>query len=108
MEKLKKAFQKRGTQAEILRAAIDQSPHPVIVLGDFNDTAISYTYKTIIGDLQDAFLTKGWGVGSTFTGPLPYLRIDYVLVDPVFEIADFKVIEKKFSDHYPVSCVIAW
>jgi endonuclease/exonuclease/phosphatase family metal-dependent hydrolase len=36
-------------------------------------------------------------------GMIPFLRIDYVLYDPIyFEALDLKIIKKKYSDHYPV------
>jgi endonuclease/exonuclease/phosphatase family metal-dependent hydrolase len=100
--KLKIAYRKRAMQAEILHNKIKESPYPVIVCGDFNDVPNSYTYFTIKGNLQDAFLKKGTGLGRTFRFISPTLRIDYILADKKFEVAQFNKLEVNYSDHYPV------
>ena len=101
--KLKAAYVKRGNQASILADSIEQSPYKVIVCGDFNDTPTSFTYQTISNKLQDSFLQAGLGLGGTYAGPLPSFRIDYVLLDPSFEVLSSQVIRKKYSDHYPMT-----
>jgi endonuclease/exonuclease/phosphatase family metal-dependent hydrolase len=73
------AFAMRARQAEILREHIAASPHPVIVCGDFNDTPLSYSYRLMSKGLKDSFMEKGWGLGTTYAGALPALRIDYIL-----------------------------
>jgi endonuclease/exonuclease/phosphatase family metal-dependent hydrolase len=50
--------------------------------------------------MQDAFLKKGFGIGRTFTGLSPTLRIDYIFADRHFKIKQFNRITKKLSDHY--------
>jgi endonuclease/exonuclease/phosphatase family metal-dependent hydrolase len=75
----------------------------VVVCGDFNDTPNSYTYHQISKGLNDAFREAGSGIGTTYVGKIPFLRIDYILYskerfDPLY----FKVIRKNLSDHYPV------
>jgi endonuclease/exonuclease/phosphatase family metal-dependent hydrolase len=93
----------RAEQAEQLRAHILSSPHPVIVCGDFNDTPNSYTYHHIAAGLTDAFEEKGFGLGTTFGGALPMLRIDYLLTDPGIRVHDCRVVrDTEWSDHYPV------
>ena len=102
--KLKDAYIKRGSQAQTVAAAIAQSPHRAIVCGDFNDTPTSFTYKTIRGNtLKDAFLEAGLGLGGTYAGPLPYLRIDYVLTSSTIKTGRFIVLPYKNSDHYAVA-----
>lgn len=108
VKKLKTAFGKRGDQAEILGEEIRRSGRPVVVCGDFNDTPMSYTYHEISNGLKDAFMEQGVGLGGTYAGPLPSFRIDYILTDPVFEVHDFEVIRKKYSDHYPITAVIGY
>ncbi|PTN08349.1 endonuclease/exonuclease/phosphatase family metal-dependent hydrolase [Mangrovibacterium marinum] len=104
--KLKKAFIKRAEQAEELRRQIDASPYPVLVCGDFNDTPVSYTYHTVRGELKDAFVESGAGIGNTYLGRLPSFRIDYILHSPDFEAYNFQIDHVDFSDHYPVSCTL--
>ncbi|MEO6069906.1 MAG: endonuclease/exonuclease/phosphatase family protein [Chitinophagaceae bacterium] len=98
--KLKKATIYRARQADIVKEIIDNSPHPYIIAGDFNDVPNSYTYFTIRGSLQDAFLKKGFGIGRTFSGIAPTLRIDYILATPHFSVLQFNRVIKNYSDHY--------
>ena len=102
VQKMRDAYIGRSRQADIVSAFIRKSPYPVIVCGDFNDTPASYTYFTIRGDLQDAFLRKGSGIGRTFAGLAPTLRIDYIFTDKSFVINSFRKINSDLSDHYPV------
>lgn len=100
--KLRNAYKTRSTQAETLRKKIKESPYPVIVCGDFNDVPNSYTYFTVKGDLQDAFLKKGSGFGRTLRLISPTLRIDYILADKKFEVTRFHWFRVPYSDHYPI------
>lgn len=100
--KLRNAYRTRSTQAETLGKKIKESPYPVIVCGDFNDVPNSYTYFTIKGDLQDAFLKKGSGFGRTLRLISPTLRIDYILADKKFEVTRFHRFKVPYSDHYPI------
>jgi endonuclease/exonuclease/phosphatase family metal-dependent hydrolase len=98
--KLKRAIQYRSTQSVIVKEQIGKSPHPVIFCGDFNDIPNSYTYSTIRGNMRDAFLEKGFGIGRTFTALSPTLRIDYILASNKLSILQFNRVTKKYSDHY--------
>jgi len=104
--KLKQAFIKRAEQARILDGHIRNCPYPVIVCGDFNDTPVSYSYRKVRGDLKDAFVESGHGIGNTYNGRLPSFRIDYILHNPVFESYGFETGREKLSDHFPVHCVL--
>lgn len=100
--KLRNAYRSRAAQAEFLSKQIGESPYPVLVCGDFNDVPNSYTYFTIKGDLQDAFLKKGAGFGRTLRMISPTLRIDYILADKKFDITQYHKMEVPYSDHYPI------
>ncbi|MGZ3925034.1 MAG: endonuclease/exonuclease/phosphatase family protein [Flavisolibacter sp.] len=99
--KIKRAYALRSRQARELRAAIDTSRYPIILCGDFNDVPNSYSYFEIKGNLQDAFLKKGFALGRTFQFISPTLRIDYMLVDKRFTIEQFTKLNYRYSDHYP-------
>jgi endonuclease/exonuclease/phosphatase family metal-dependent hydrolase len=45
-------------------------------------------------------LKKGFGMGRTFSGLSPTLRIDYIFADNHFKIKQFNRIVKNLSDHY--------
>ena len=100
ISKMKTAFTTRAVQADIVKKEIATSPYPSIVCGDFNDVPTSYTYYTIRGERQDAFLKQGLGVGKTYIQISPTLRIDYVLPDNNFSITNFDMLDENLSDHF--------
>ena len=100
--KFKNAFLRRQGQADRVRAEIEKSPYPVIVCGDFNDVPNSYAYETIGKNLQDAFVKKGTGLGRTFSGISPTLRIDNIFVDKRYSVNQYVRVQKKLSDHFPI------
>jgi len=103
LRKIKSANSKRAKQAEVLRDHISNSPYPVIVCGDFNDTPFSYTYKTVKGNLTDAFNSTGKGFGSTYRKDFLSFRIDFILHDKIFDSMKFKTDKARLSDHKAVS-----
>lgn len=102
MRLYKRAATRRAVQAELVAEHIAQSPHPVILCGDFNDTPLSYVYRVISNNLQDSFCEKGWGFDFTYAGKIPGLRIDYVMPNQHFEVLDHQVPTLELSDHFPV------
>lgn len=99
---LRQGFRERARQSTALRKHIEESPYPVIVCGDFNDTPVSYSYRKIRGGLHDAFLVAGYGAGFTYRDKYPSNRIDYILYEDPMECTGFRIIKKRLSDHYPV------
>lgn len=104
--KLKRAFVNRSKQAEAIQKFIENSPHKIIITGDFNDTPASYAYHIIKGDMKDAFVESGSGFSSTYTGKMPSFRIDYILADKNFEIVNYKPHQMNFSDHKMLSATV--
>jgi endonuclease/exonuclease/phosphatase family metal-dependent hydrolase len=87
--KLKKAFIIRAQQVDVIKRSIEESPYPVIICGDFNDTPVSYTYHEMTRKLDDSFKKAGKGIfGNTFAGNFPSFRIDYILFDRSFRAYD--------------------
>lgn len=105
--KLKRGYEKRGHQADTLALHIKEHQLPVIVCGDFNDSPNSYAYRTLHQGLQDAFRKDGRGIGNTYNGPFPSLRIDYILAHHSFPVVDYRVLRQNLSDHYAVKAVVA-
>lgn len=108
VSKLKKGYEHRYEQAQLVRQKINESPYPSIITGDFNDVPNSSTYFIIKGNMQDAFLKKGSFIGRTFRYISPTLRIDYILADSSFTINQFRVIHVPYSDHYPLETDVQW
>ena len=100
--KLKHSFVKRALQARNIAEHIKQSPYPVLVCGDFNDTPTSYAYHIVSKDLQDAFVESGKGIGNSYNGKFPSFRIDYILHSNDFKAYNFEVKKINYSDHFPI------
>lgn len=98
-QKMREAFIMRGKQAAVVRTELDSCRLPNIVCGDFNDVPGSYTYFHIRGERQDAFLQKGFGVGSTYNSLAPALRIDHIMPDKHFTVQQFDMVDEDLSDH---------
>ena len=97
--RLRKNILLRSNQTKTIISAINQSPYPVIILGDFNDTPQSYTYQKLKEGRKDAFIETGNGWGATFLKPFPLLRIDYILHDPELECTGYQCLTPVKSDH---------
>lgn len=97
-----------SNQAFALKNFANNSPVPVIISGDFNATPSSFTYHTIKGNLQDAFVQKGFGIGRTYSSLSPTLRIDFLLLDNSFEVVRYKCPTLYLSDHFPLITDIRW
>jgi len=96
------ASKRRALQAEKVKAHTRTSPHPVIMAGDLNDPPTSYTYSELSAGMNDAFLCKGSGIGTTYGGSIPMLRIDYILSDSELPVTTYSCKKEQFSDHYPI------
>lgn len=101
-KRLKKSFKIRAEQVETIKIHMKNSPYPIILCGDFNDTPNSYAYQQLSQGLKDGFSEKGIGLGRSYNGKFPSLRIDYILYSDELELHSFKTYKKVLSDHYPV------
>lgn len=102
-KKMITAFQLRAEQARVIDRYISESPYPVIVCGDFNDTPASFSYHRISDGLKDAFVGSGKGIGKTYIGKLPSFRIDYILHSRYFKSYNFSTVNFRYSDHLPIT-----
>ena len=102
LRKMRNAFMERAIQAELIKTKLATTYYPAIITGDFNDVPSSYTYKTIRGNWQDAFLEKGFGIGATYVGISPTLRIDYILASSDWEIRGWDSMDENLSDHHMI------
>jgi endonuclease/exonuclease/phosphatase family metal-dependent hydrolase len=105
--KLAQAFVLRQKQVDVLVEEIKNCKHKIILSGDFNDTPSSLVYDEISELLNDSFTEKGFGLGVTYAGRIPLLRIDYIFSSNGFEVLDFKTHNILRSDHFPVSAVLS-
>ena len=92
----------RAAQVDSIADVIADARARCIVCGDFNDTPMSYVYRTMAGGLNDAFSKSGSGYSHTFRGFFNTLRIDYVLCSDSFDPVSYEVPQVEYSDHLPV------
>ncbi len=96
------ASQTRIAQVQTIRNHMKHCTFPILLMGDFNDTPFSYTYQQFNHDLNDMFKSKGLGLGSTYAGSLPGLKIDYIFADENFVGLRHEILRIRISDHFPV------
>ncbi|MBO7458169.1 MAG: endonuclease/exonuclease/phosphatase family protein [Paludibacteraceae bacterium] len=113
MDKLKakwlRALPLRNEQARVVRKEIDESPYPVIVVGDFNSIELSYAYWHISRGLHDAWRSTHlleWGGTCEHRGWT--FRIDYILSTETLVPTACEVVETPGSDHKPVVATLEW
>lgn len=109
-QKYSVAHEARKEQAKCVREAMDASPYPLIVVGDFNDLPLSSTYWQIRRlDVRDAFLCTSWGrYGATLIKGIFAARIDYILCSRALQPLRCTIDHVPYSDHYPLHAVIAY
>ena len=101
------ASKARALQAQELVRRMEESPYPVIVAGDFNDTPMSYAMHALRGSrVEDTFVAASWGSGGTHLGAIPGLRIDGILADTTLQCVSHDTHRVELSDHRPVTAVL--
>lgn len=103
IKRIAKAFKEQQMQSELIRSHMDDASHRKIICGDMNNSAFSYVYRNVKGELDDAFVQAGQGFGKTYDFNLFPMRIDYIFVDPSIQVKSFKTYNNFLnSDHYPL------
>ncbi|HEX8532431.1 MAG TPA: endonuclease/exonuclease/phosphatase family protein, partial [Cytophagales bacterium] len=89
---------------------VRESPHKVILCGDFNDIPYSYTYQRMRRQLRNAFEDAGSGFGFTLNDDkLFFLRIDNQFYDKALNVHDFQTHrDVTYSDHFPISATYSF
>jgi endonuclease/exonuclease/phosphatase family metal-dependent hydrolase len=106
-KRLTPAYRLRALQAQIISKMIAENRNPyIIVCGDFNDTPISYARHKIKGNLRDAFVDSGCGLGITYNRYRFLFRIDYILHSSNIKSYNCTVGKLRDSDHFPVWCYL--
>lgn len=108
LKRMSKAFKLQQQQAQILMDHKNKCSYPIIICGDMNNSAFSYVYRIIRGDLQDSFEEAGNGFGKTYDFRYYPARIDYIFADKKFKVKQFNNFpEVVDSDHFPIFTVLS-
>lgn len=110
MPKLLSAFKTRAQQARHIKQFIDSmSVKNVLLMGDFNDVAGSYAYRTIRScGLKDAYAQTAFGPTITYNASRFYFHIDQILYRGDLRAVSIWRGKSRSSDHYPVSATFLW
>lgn len=99
----------RGLQSKSIIDWIEQSPHPVVLCGDFNSVPGGNLYFRLLQQMEDPYLFKGSGSMGSFE-PLKrrYLpiKIDWTLHTKDLQSFDQHIDHVHLSDHYPLVTTI--
>ncbi|MFC5411020.1 endonuclease/exonuclease/phosphatase family protein [Larkinella bovis] len=104
LRQLRQGFTLRRNQIARVEEFYRNSPYPIIICGDFNDTPYSYTYGKLRRVLRNAFEDAGRGFGFSYNKEPGFLRIDNQFYNARFlQPLNFVTYQDvKFSDHYPI------
>ncbi len=77
---------------------------PVIVIGDLNDVAWSYTTELFLKMSELLDPRRGRGFYNTFHAKQPLLQfpLDHAFISADFKLRDLKKLDNYDSDHYPI------
>jgi len=101
-KQVENTFKRQQFQSELFLLHKSQCPYKIIICGDFNNTAYSYVYRKIRGNLNDTFKEAGSGFGRTYAFKFFPVRIDFIFADDSFIVNTFKTYDNDLSDHYPI------
>ena len=98
---------------ELLAAAERYAPRPVIVCGDFSETAEGRATAIMKESFSDAWEAVGSGVGATWPADSPSVRVDYIFISRSYGKSDTtdrrtlrpitaRVLSSRASDHLPL------
>ncbi len=94
----------RDAELVVVGRHVDNRPDPVIVAGDLNDVAWSYTtdlFQRISGLLDPR---RGRGMYNSFHAGMPFLRfpLDHIFHSEHFRLVRLERLQKFGSDHFPL------
>lgn len=100
-------FKMQQFQTELFLKHKRTCNYKMIVCGDFNNTAFSYVYRKIKGELNDTFKEAGNGFGRSYDFKFFPIRIDFILSDEAFAVNGFTSYNEHYSDHYPIMATLS-
>jgi len=84
--------------------------HPVVLMGDFNDSPFSVIHSSLRRHFRDAYRAGGRRWGPTFRLGIFPIRLDYIYLSPGIRVLDCLVrkdpLARVASDHLPVIATV--
>lgn len=104
VRKIANSGAERARQVDTLCTFIDRNAdRKLLVMGDFNDSPISYAHHSVCSRLTDTYRATANGIGRSFNRDAIYVRIDNIFCSQHFKPYAMKVDPTvPFSDHYPM------
>ena len=87
----------RNHQADDLCHDLQNSPYPIILCADLNDTPSGYPARRFRNLLHD--ISCQWPLSGTFRHLGGFMKIDYIMASQGISVADYQQIETDWSDH---------
>lgn len=110
IKKLIRSERARGLQAKSILQWVEESPHPLILCGDFNGVPSGNLYARLLQKMEDPYIWHGTGKMGSFE-PLKRrflpIRIDWTLHSGDFQCTDQHIEHIDYSDHYPLVTTIS-
>ena len=96
----------RAPQADaVARYVESHAGRSIILMGDFNDSPLSYTHHRLSDELSDCYVAAGNGPGISYHYNAFYVRIDNIMCSDHWMPYECRVDNStKASDHYPIVC----
>lgn len=107
-KRISETFVIQEQQASTILNHKEKSSYPALLVGDFNNTPFSYTYRILKEGMQDAYMKRGHALGTTYWFNIYPMRIDFIFGDAKMETLKFEVGSKSFSDHKPIFAHFGW
>ena len=104
--RMRSAYVARVDQVSRVMEAVEASPHPVVLCGDFNDTPTGWTLARCRRTLRDSHDTQFLTMDGTWQGALPGVRIDHVFVGDSWAVRSHETGGDGLSDHRLVKAVL--
>lgn len=101
-QRLRRYDLKHVEEVAVAKNAMNKSVHSFVFCADLNSVPSSFVYHKISSGLTDAFLAKGSGLGATYDGIAPTLRIDVVLMSKQLKPIQYYSPRFHASDHFPI------
>ena len=103
---LSEATVKRAPQVNgVVEYIAEHKGRSIILMGDFNDSPISYVHRKVANELTDCYVATANGPGVSYYYNGFYVRIDNIMCSDHWKPYECKVDNSiKASDHYPIVC----